>query len=47
MLSAREKRIQLEASLAHEENTLRQIKNSMAQSDATTQAMSRSVESFL
>ena len=43
MISAREKRIQLEASLEREENTLKQIKNSMAQSNATTQAMSRSL----
>ena len=43
MISAREKRIQLEASLEREENTLKQIKASMAQSNATTQAMSRSV----
>ena len=43
MISAREKRIQLEASLEREENTLKQIKSSMAQSNATTQAMSRSV----
>ena len=43
MISAREKRIQLEASLEREENTLQQIKASMAQSNATTQAMSRSV----
>ena len=46
MISAREKRIQLEASLEREENTLKQIKNSMAQSNATTQAMSRSVTAF-
>ena len=43
MISAREKRIQLEVSLEREENTLKQIKASMAQSNATTQAMSRSV----
>ena len=46
MISAREKRIQLEASLEREENTLKQIKSSMAQSNATTQAMSRSVTVF-
>ena len=44
MISAREKRIQLEASLEREENTLKQIKASMAQSNATTQAMSRCVK---
>ena len=41
MISARERRIQIEASLAHEQSTLSQIKLSMAQADQATLAMSR------
>ena len=47
VISARERRLQIEASLAHEEKTLAEIKNSMLSANNATQQMSRFVAFFI